>query len=228
MIENHSESGPDPLAGKDPHPREQIDLWPLHDARQELLEEIVSQPGPGNAAPSARRFLLPVGIAAALAIVAGGAWLVVSDDDPSGDTDQQIVASSDSPGDDSDATDGTEDVASDPTTATETTESAPPEPDEPKRIPVRELQKGDVLGPQQCREVRRGVIVLGDSDKPRDIKVKRLETTLDELSYVVLRNGKHGKGRWYLAVQAGKRWISVDKECTVISVGKFPDARGHR
>ncbi len=233
MIDDHPDPGPDPLAGRDPHPRTQIDLWPLHDARQELLEEIVSQPRPGNAAaPSARRILVPVGIAAAIALVAGGAWFVVSSDDSSAGKDDQVVAASDSPTDtdtDSDNNGGTE-VATDPTTADVTTEPAEPaETDEPKRIPISELREGDVLSPPQCRELRRGLIVLGDRSKPpRDIKVKRLETTLEALSYVVLRNSKNGDGRWYVAVQSGKRWIGIDKECTVISVGKFPNVRGHR
>ena len=122
-------------------------------------------------------------------------------------------------------TTGSTDVATDPSTADETTEPAPP--DEPKRIPIRELRKGDVLGPQQCRELRRGVIVFGD--KPRaDIKVKELETTLDELATSSCEEERKGNSRWYLAVQAGKRWISVDRQCTVVSVDKFPETRGHR
>ena len=53
MIDEHPDPGTDPLAGRDPHPRTQIDLWPLHDARQELLEEIVSNPAPEPAPPRA-------------------------------------------------------------------------------------------------------------------------------------------------------------------------------
>jgi hypothetical protein len=60
----------------DPYPRELLDVWPLHDARQELLEEIVSQPGNGQT--STRRIVVPVGIAAALLLVVGGAWAAIS------------------------------------------------------------------------------------------------------------------------------------------------------
>ena len=77
MIDDHPDPGTDPLAGRDPHPRTQIDLWPLHDARQELLEEIVSQPGPGESPARTKILLSVVGIAAALALVVGGAWAVI-------------------------------------------------------------------------------------------------------------------------------------------------------
>ena len=91
MIDDDPDPGHDPLAGRDPHPRDQIDLWPLHDARQELLEEIVSQPGPGQSAP-VRRILIPVGLAAAVALVIGVAWVAVSSDDPGRGKDDQVVA----------------------------------------------------------------------------------------------------------------------------------------
>lgn len=87
--------GPDPLAGRDPHPRERIDLWPLHDARQELLEEIVSQPGSGQSATRSKVLLSVVGIAAALVLVVGGAWAVTrGGSDPSGPDDALVAAQS--------------------------------------------------------------------------------------------------------------------------------------
>jgi len=215
MIDDQPDPGPDPLTGRDPHPREQIDLWPLRDARQELLEEIVSQPGPGNAAPSARRFLVPVGIAAAIALLAAGGWLVVSSDDDA--ADDRVVASSDA-----DTTnDASSDPAADVTEATDTTTEAPsdepPEPAEPTRIPVSDLKKGDVLGPQQCRQLRRGIVVRRDGDRPAKPRA---------WSYVVLSDGKDGRIRWVRAIPGRKgRFIGVDKDCTVVSVGKLPELR---
>ncbi len=205
MIEQHSDLGPDPLAGKDPHPREQIDLWPLHDARQELLEEIVSQPGPGNtAAPSARRLLVPVGMAAAIAIVAGAAWFVVSDDDPSGDRDDRIVASSESP---TQPTDRSDAVATDDTSAS--TAAAPT--DQPRFTPFRNLQKGDVLTRRQCRQLQSG-----------NLHADRLRESLAELRYIVRKNRDGDQTGWYrLVLVDDHRWIGVDQHCAVVSVHRI-------
>jgi len=208
MIDHHPDLGPDPLAGRDPHPREQIDVWPLHDARQALLEEIVSQPGPGQS-PATRRFLLPVGIAAAIALVAGGAWFVVSTDD-SGGKDDQLVASSDSP-----SVDGSTDEATDATTDATTTDE-PSEPPEPTTTPISELKKGDVLSPKQCRLFRIG---------RRDISVRDLDNRLEQLSFVVYLR-KNGRVRWIRAIPADEGgYLGIDKDCTVVSVGPLPRLR---
>lgn len=218
MIDDRPDLGPDPLAGRDPHPREQIDLWPLHDARQELLEEIVSQPGAGNSAASSnRRFLVPVAIAAAVALVAGGAWFVVAGDD--GDqADDQVVASNDAQSPSEDGTDG-------PTQATDT--ATPPEeptdeptaPAEPATIPVSELKKGDVLNPRQCRQLRRGVVVLREGDESQ--KPRR-----ESWSYILLSDVKDGRVRWIHSIPGEKRqFIGIDKDCTVVSVGRIPKLR---
>ncbi len=216
MIDDHPDLGPDPLAGRDPHPRDQIDLWPLHDARQELLEEIVSQPGPGNAsAPSTRRFLVPVGIAAAIALVAGGAWFVVSSDDDK--DDDQIVASSDSPTD-------SPDDATDPSSE-ETDE--PSEPAEPAVAPLSEVEKGDVLGQQQCRRFRHGnvALYLGKGDTRRRDEVVITLRELDRATELTrLRRGKP----WRVQIirvgegdNARDRVISVDKACKVVAVDEL-------
>lgn len=200
MTEDHPDLGPDPLAGRDPHPREQIDLWPLHDARQELLEEIVSQPGAGNSAASSnRRFLVPVAIAAAVALVAGGAWFVVAGDD--GDqADDQVAASTD-------------------TATTEEPSDEPIEPAEPATIPVSELRKGDVLSPKQCRQLRRGVVVFREEDEPQ--KPRR-----ESRSYILLSDVKVGRVSWIRAIPGDKRqFIGIDKDCTVVSVGRIPRLR---
>lgn len=204
MIDDHTDLGPDPLAGRDPHPRDQIDLWPLHDARQELLEEIVSQPGPGNAsAPSTRRFLVPVGIAAAIALVAGGAWFVVSSDDDK--DDDQVVASSDSPTD-------SRDDATDPSSE-ETRE--PSEPAEPAVAPLTEVEKGDVLGPQQCRRFRHDTVDL------------RLGTRMDRRGGVVITLRELDRALEMRSVGRRKDWqvrivrdrlVSVDKGCKVVAI----------
>jgi len=211
MIDHHPDLGPDPLAGRDPHPREQIDVWPLHDARQELLEEIVSQSGPGQS-PATRRFLLPVGIAAAIALVAGGAWFVVSTDD-SGGKDDQLVASSDSPS--VDGTDGSTDEASDATTDGPTTDD-PSEPPEPTAKAFSELEKGDVLSPKQCRLFRIG---------RRDISVRDLDNRLEQLGFAVYL-GKNDRVRWIRAIPTDEGgYLGIDKDCTVVSVGQLPRLR---
>ena len=220
MIDDHPDLGPDPLVGRDPHPREQIDLWPLHDARQELLEEIVSQPGAGRPATtsrtSGRRFMVPVGIAAAIALVAGGAWFVVSSDD---EQDQdQVVASSDA------TTDDTE-VAVDPS-AVATEEHS--QPADPTVTPLSEVEEGDVLGPRQCRRFRHGnvaILVRKGDGRPRQELVVRL-SELDRAAD--LRRLGRGKG-WRIHIvragagrgDGGNRVISVDKSCTVVAVDEL-------
>lgn len=82
----------DPLAGLDPFPRARIDG--LHRERTELLEEIVSTPGPGKQPASTRaKVFVAGGIAAALAIVGGGVWAVSSG---GGASDETTVTSADS------------------------------------------------------------------------------------------------------------------------------------
>lgn len=223
MNDEHPDLGPDPLAGHNPHPREQIDLWPLHDARQDLLEEIVSQPGPGQST-SARRFAVPIGIAAALAIVGGGVWFVVAtDDDSSGGKGDQIAASSEAPTDSTDgttddstddSTDDATDVATDPSTAA-TDEPSPPA--EPTLKPLSELRKGDILGPKQCRNIRRGWADISVGDK-----VKRVRE--GKWTYLVLNDGKHDKTHWVRLIKVGKgnQFVGVGKDCTVTSVGRLP------
>lgn len=72
----------DPMPGLDPYPRDVIDTIALHQERADLLEEIVSTPGPGKQPMPARtRVLLSIGIAAALAIIAGGGWFLLGGDD---------------------------------------------------------------------------------------------------------------------------------------------------
>ena len=108
MIDDHLDPGSDPLAGRDPHPRERVDLWPLHDARQELLEEIVSQPGPGQSTDRSKVLLPVVGVAAALALVAGGAWAATGGSGGSGERgdgrDDVVAATSDDPATETTAT----------------------------------------------------------------------------------------------------------------------------
>lgn len=211
MIDDHPDLGPDPLAGRDPHPRDQIDLWPLHDARQELLEEIVSQPGPGNtSAPSARRFLVPVGIAATVALIAGGAWFVVGSDEDK--DDDQIVASSDS------STDSPDDEA-DPS-ADDTGE--PSEPADPAVAPLSELDKGDVLGPQQCRRFRHHTVDLRRGPRvgpPGDVMIR-----LSELDRLLEVRASDRPKDWRVRIvrnDGRDRLISVDKTCEVVAVDEL-------
>lgn len=146
----------------DPYPREQIDRWPLHDARQELLEEIVSQPGAGNAAPFTR-LLVPIGIAAVIALIVGGAWFVVGGDNDSSD-EQTVAAASDDP------------TAVDATTAgtTETTD-APAEKTRP-----RERREGVRLTGVRVGKVR----LLGDCARFEPValdELRRLRVRADNV-----------------------------------------------
>ncbi|GAB3855210.1 hypothetical protein GCM10028801_10400 [Nocardioides maradonensis] len=68
----------DPLAGLDPYPRDLIDTLGLHRERADLLEDIVSTPGPAH--PARTRALLAVAVAAAVAVIGGG-WFLVSGND---------------------------------------------------------------------------------------------------------------------------------------------------
>ncbi|GAB2973731.1 hypothetical protein [Nocardioides montaniterrae] len=77
----------DPLPGLDPYPRELIDAFGLHQERADLLEEIVSTPSPARQpSPTRTRVLLALGVAAALAIIGGGAWAITSGDHARDDT----------------------------------------------------------------------------------------------------------------------------------------------
>jgi hypothetical protein len=202
MIDDHADPGPDPLSGRDPHPREQIDLWPLHDARQELLEEIVSQAGPGESPARTARsrvLLTVVGIAAALALVAGGAWAVTSgDSDDGGRNDDQVAASSD------DA--APTDVATDPSTAPSaeaTTEATADRTTEPRRR-NGDRHRGVRIG--NVRTLRECLADVGPLDR------KGGPTRLDRL---VVRS----KHKWKLyIVRDGRRTVAVDSDCKWIRV----------
>ena len=197
MIDDHPD-GPDPLSGRDPHPREQIDLWPLHDARQELLEEIVSQAGPGDSPARSKVLLTVVGIAAALALVAGGAWAVTNDGSGTDNNDDQVVAAtSDDPAPTA--------VATDPTSAatTEATAEETTEPTKPRRDGVRRkgVRIGDVRTLREC---------LVDIERSGDGKGK-----LNRLPKVI----KRGKHKWVLyVVRDGKRTVAVDGDCKWMKV----------
>lgn len=65
----------DPLAGLDPYPRDLIDTLGLHPERADLLEDIVSTPGPAHPTTARTRALLAIGIAAAVAVIGGGWFL---------------------------------------------------------------------------------------------------------------------------------------------------------
>lgn len=207
MSDDRKDAGPDPLSGKDPHPREQIDVWPLHDARQELLEEIVSQTGES---PARRRVLLSTaGIAAALALVVGGAWAVTNDgsDGSGGDRDDaQVAASSDGP--------GPSDEASDPTGSTESPESTEPTTE----VTATETAE-PTKEPRRRDDVRRTGVRIGDVRTLRECltDIKTLDRN-DELTRLdkVLKRGKH---HWKLyVVRKGRKAIAIGEDCKWIRV----------
>lgn len=214
----------DPLQGLDPYPRERIDG--LHAERADLLEEIVSTPGPGKQPMSARKVLLPIGIAAALAIVGGGVWFATGDDDAATDDAPVAAASSTAP----DPTEPDDAATTDETGETEPSETASPSDD--VRVggvqvgKVDELdtaRRGDVLAPEVCRSLR-GAWRVGGEGRPRELVyigvpdgkgkagrlpmvLRRSPTRLDELR-LYFADGPHG------------RWLAIDRECTVVDVGK--------
>ncbi|WP_183095031.1 hypothetical protein [Nocardioides stalactiti] len=191
---DHPPLGADPLAGRDPYPRDLFDVWPLHDARAELLEEIVSQPGAASTASPSRRVLVPVGIVAALALVAGGAWAAVTAGGDDGDGDRTVAASS------------VEATASDPTSApdptdepaTEPTEEPTTEPDDVRRADVR---IGKVSTLRECARLLRRL----DGDE-----IRRLPR--------VARRDKDGGLVLYL-LEERRRYVAVNRDCEVIRVG---------
>jgi hypothetical protein len=190
MIDDHTDPGADPLSGRDPHPREQIDLWPLHDARQELLEEIVSQAGPGESPARTKVLLSVVGIAAALALVGGGAWAVTSGDgDGDRNDDQVAAATSDAP--------APTDVATDPTTAP-TTEATAEETKEPRRqdeVRKRGVRIGNIRTLREC---------LADIGRVESGKGR---VRLEKLS-------RRGKDDWMVyVVRDGRRAIAIGDDC---------------
>ena len=201
MSDDRTDPGPDPLSGRDPHPREQIDLWPLHDARQELLEEIVSQAGESPARSARSRALLSaVGIAAVLALVVGGAWAVTndgSDGSDGGGGEAQVAASSDGTASSEEASDPTE----------PTTEATPTETTEPTKEP------------RQRDDVRRNGVRIGGVRTLREClaDIKSLErkgrlTRSDQLP-------KRGKHDWRLyIVRKGRESIAIAEDCRWIRV----------
>ena len=84
----------DPLVGLDPYPRDMIDTLGLYPERAELLEDIVSLPGPARSASTRTRALLAAGIAAAVVII-GGVWFAASNG--GGGNDAPVAAASSIP-----------------------------------------------------------------------------------------------------------------------------------
>jgi len=79
------------------------------------------------------------------------------------------------------------------------------------------LQKGDVLGPQQCRQLR-----LGRHRPGQDLTTDELRVTLEELSYVVRLHRKDGKPRWVRLLHTkDDHFIGVDKDCTVVVIDRL-------
>lgn len=197
MIDDQADPGPDPLSGRDPHPREQIDLWPLHDARQELLEEIVSQAGPGESPARSKVLLSVVGIAAALALVAGGAWAVTSGDSDDGGNDDQVVAAT---SDDPDPTEATDPTSTTTEVTTEATEEPTKEPRRQDDVRRKGVRIGSIRTLREC---------LGDVGRLHSGKgVVRL----DKLS-------ERRKNKWVLhVVRDGRRTVAIGEDCKWIRV----------
>lgn len=217
---------PDPLQGLDPYPRERLEG--LHAERADLLEEIVSTPGPGKQPTTSRtRLLVAGGIAAALVVVGGGVWFATGSDDAATDDAPVAAASSVTP-------DETEpDRATDP--AEDATE--PDESDDDARVgDVADLDRarpGDVLDPRACRELRAGwrvsadgsVVLRGGTELrivPRRGEVIRLRSLREGLAHLSeLKRLPRGARAYYLdGPRSG--WVAVDGDCTVVDRGRGP------
>ncbi|KAA1421565.1 hypothetical protein F0U44_04580 [Nocardioides humilatus] len=178
----------------DPYPREQIDVWPLHEARQELLEEIVSQPGQPT---STRRIMVPVGIAAALLLVVGGAWAAIS---AGGDSDRKedstVAAASVDP------------TASDPTAPTSDATTAPTteptkKPRHPRGIRLNGVRIGKVNSLDECLRTLRQ---LDGRQAKRYVQLRKLT-----------ERGRDGQMRLYV-VREDRKLFAVDEHCRWIKV----------
>lgn len=80
MNEHH-----DPIARANPISQEDLDLLPVHQVRQELLEEIMSTPvidRPDRRVRAHRGWLAPIAAAAAVVSLATGAWWLTNNNDP--------------------------------------------------------------------------------------------------------------------------------------------------
>lgn len=223
----------DPLQGLDPYPRERLEG--LHAERADLLEEIVSTPGPGKQPTSRTRVLIGGGIAAALVVVGGGVWFATGSDDSATDDAPVAAASSATP-------EETEpDQATDPADpADEATE-----PDQADDVRVRGVQvgdledflrvrPGDVLDPGVCRELRSGwrvspdgkVLLRGDTELrivPRrgdgEIRLRTLREGLTRLSE--LKRLPRSARAYYVDGPRGG-WVAIDGDCTVVDRGRGP------
>lgn len=221
----------DPLQGLDPYPRERLEG--LHAERADLLEEIVSTPGPGKQPTTSRtRLLIAGGIAAALVVVGGGVWFATGSDDAA--TDDAPVAAASSP-----ARGETE-----PDQATDPDEGAT-EPDQADDVRVSgvrvgdledflRVRPGDVLDPDVCRELRSGwrvrpdgrVLLRGDTELrivPRrgdgTIRLRTLREGLTRLSQ--LERLPRSARAYYIGGPRGG-WVAIDGECTVVDRGRGP------
>jgi len=209
MTDHHLDEH-DPLTGRDPYPRPQIDLLPLYDARRELLEEIVSEPR--QSAPPRRPAVVGVGIAAALAVI-GGTWFAVSggDDDT---VEDPVVAASSTPAD------------SEPTTATDDA-SAPASPDDstvpdrasgpdPKDVRRRGVRVGRVISGKECREGLR----IRDLRRLSDV-----DSLNEALSGLRRRPGDRGDHLIYLLEDGSKHRLVISADCQVLRLRDAPRGR---
>lgn len=221
----------DPLQGLDPYPRERLEG--LHAERADLLEEIVSTPGPGKQPTTSRtRLLIAGGIAAALVVVGGGVWFATGSDDSAADDAPVAAASSPTP-------EETEpDQATDP--ADESTE--PDQADDVRVGGVRvgevedldRAKPGDVLDPGVCRALRAGwrvspdgsVVLRGDAELrivPRrgdgTIRLRTLRESLTHLSE--LERLPRSARAYYIDGPRGG-WVAIDGDCTVVDRGRGP------
>ncbi len=197
----HVPDQPDPLAGRDPFPRHEIDVLALHDARRDLLEEIVSTPGASSPTTSTGRALVAVGIAAALLLVLGGAWFATGG---IGSGDDPTVAS----GPTADAT--VDEAVPDDESSAPTAPDEPVEPDD-SDVRVDGVEVGRVVPLHKCR-------LLLEDDRPLTLKrLQRLDLRIDGRKappYVKLQ--RRGDARLFFIAGDDRRAIALDKACRIV------------
>jgi hypothetical protein len=172
----------DPLRGLDPYPRERIEG--LHQERAQLLEEIVSTPGPGKQPASTRsKVLLAVGVAAALVIVGGGGWLLGNAESDDGSGDRLTAAGS---------------------TSTSTS-SSPSSPESPSSsAPTAPSSTATPATPRHPK----GVKVLRDGHRCNRLKGASLERVL-RLQSRHARGLDSGHARYYLVLRKDRCVVQV-------------------
>jgi hypothetical protein len=77
------------------------------------------------------------------------------------------------------------------------------------------------LDAEEDSQFRRGYLVLGGD------KLRTLPRSLEEVKWYVVLGGKESRVRWMrtIPVYHRNRYVGIDENCTVTSVGRVPKLR---